>query len=117
VTTKSTDASSFRGTSARRAPRHPDASALELFARIVLAGSFAQAARELDVTRAAISRRVAAIEAEAGVPLFTRSTRALGLTEAGRRLSQRARAVLDAAARRAATCCPTRASSSVARCA
>ena len=101
MTTKLTPAATvptrFRGTTARRPLRQPDANSLELFARIVMAGSFAQAARELNVTRAAISRRVATIEAEIGVPLFTRSTRALGLTEAGRRLSQRARAVLDAA--------------------
>lgn len=80
-----------------------DANALELFARIVAAGSFAQAARELGQTRAAVSRRVASIEAQIGGRLFTRSTRALGLTESGRRLAHRARAVLDAAdtARRA----------------
>lgn len=75
----------------------PDANALELFARVAAAGSFAQAARELGLTRAAVSRRVAAIEAAVGQPLFARSTRALGLTEAGRRLAARARAVLEAA--------------------
>jgi DNA-binding transcriptional LysR family regulator len=80
-----------------------DANALELFARVVAAGSFAQAARELGLTRAAISRRVASIEALTGKPLFVRSTRALGLTESGRRLASRAKAVLEAAetARRA----------------
>jgi len=80
-----------------------DANALELVARIVGAGSFAQAARELGLTRAAVSRRVAHIEARLGAPLFARSTRALGLSEAGRRLAPRARAVLEAAdaARRA----------------
>ncbi len=75
-----------------------DANALELFARIVAAGSFAAAARELGQTRAAVSRRVAVIEAALGQPLFARSTRALGLTEAGRRLSVRARDVADATA-------------------
>jgi DNA-binding transcriptional LysR family regulator len=74
-----------------------DANALELFARIAAAGSFAQAARELRLTRAAVSRRVAHIEAQLGTPLFARTTRALGLTEAGRRLATRARAVLEAA--------------------
>ena len=74
-----------------------DANALELFARIAQAGSFAQAARELGLTRAAISRRIAAIEASVGLTLFARSTRSLGLTEAGRRLHARARAVRDAA--------------------
>jgi DNA-binding transcriptional LysR family regulator len=74
-----------------------DANALELFARIAQAGSFAQAGRELGLTRAAISRRIAAIETAVGVTLFARSTRSLGLTEAGRRLHARARAVRDAA--------------------
>jgi len=74
-----------------------DANALELFARIAQAGSFAQAARDLGLTRAAISRRIAAIESAVGLTLFARSTRSLGLTEAGRRLHARARAVRDAA--------------------
>ena len=74
-----------------------DANALELFARVVQAGSFAAAARKLGQTRAAVSRRIAAIEAQIGQPLLVRSTRSLALTEAGRRLGQRARAVLDAA--------------------
>ncbi len=73
-----------------------DANALELFARIVAAGSFAQAARGLGLTRAAVSRRIAGIEAALGQPLFARTTRALGLTEAGRRLATKARAVADA---------------------
>lgn len=81
----------------------PDANALELLARIVAAGSFAQAARELGLTRAAVSRRVASIEALAGTPLFVRSTRSLALSAAGRRLAARAKAVAEAAdaARRA----------------
>ena len=74
-----------------------DANALELFARVVQAGSFAAAAQRLGQTRAAVSRRIAAIEAQIGQPLLVRSTRSLVLTEAGRRLAQRARAVLDAA--------------------
>jgi DNA-binding transcriptional LysR family regulator len=74
-----------------------DANALELFARIASAGSFAQAARDLGLTRAAVSRRIAAIETAVGITLFARSTRSLGLTEAGRRLHARARAVRDAA--------------------
>ena len=50
-----------------------DANALELFARIAQAGSFAQAARDLGLTRAAISRRISAIEnAEPTCELFAR---------------------------------------------
>lgn len=81
----------------------PDANALELFARVAAAGSFAQAARELGLTRAAVSRRIEHIEQTVGGALFVRTTRVLALTAAGRRLAGRARAVLDAAeaARRA----------------
>ncbi|MEH0167934.1 LysR family transcriptional regulator [Roseateles microcysteis] len=74
-----------------------DANALELFARIAAAGSFAAAARELGLTRAAVSRRIAAIEEAVGLALFARSTRSLGLTEAGRRLHARAKLVREAA--------------------
>jgi DNA-binding transcriptional LysR family regulator len=77
-------------------PTELDANALELFARVVQAGSFAQAARRLGQTRAAVSRRIAAMEEQLGQPLLARTTRSLGLTEAGRRLAQRARAVLEA---------------------
>ncbi len=73
-----------------------DANALDLFARIVAAGSFARAARGLGLTRAAVSRRVAAIEAALGQPLFTRTTRALGLTAGGRALAAQARVVAEA---------------------
>lgn len=96
----STNASPPRGLGRRRqtvAEQALDANALELFARIAQAGSFAQAARDLGLTRAAISRRIAAIEKAVGLALFARSTRSLGLTEAGRRLHARARAVRDAA--------------------
>lgn len=74
-----------------------DANALELFARVVAAGSFSRAARQLGLTRAAISRRVAAMESLVGQPLLARTTRSLGLTEAGRALATRAQAVREAA--------------------
>lgn len=86
-----------RSTLDRSPPRGPDANALEYFARVAAAGSFAEAARRLGQTRAAVSRRIAQIEEQVGAPLFARSTRALGLSEAGRQLLLRARAVLDAA--------------------
>ncbi|MBH9554222.1 LysR family transcriptional regulator [Inhella gelatinilytica] len=74
-----------------------DANALELYARVVAAGSFAHAARQLGLTRAAVSRRVAAIEDRVGQALFARTTRSLGLTDAGRQLARRAQAVREAA--------------------
>lgn len=74
-----------------------DANALELFARVVAAGSFSRAAHQLGLTRAAISRRIAAMEAQVGQTLLARTTRSLGLTEAGRALAGRAQAVREAA--------------------
>lgn len=49
-------------------------------------GTFTRAARDLGVSQPAISRRVAALEAELGVQLFTRESRPLALTENGQRL-------------------------------
>lgn len=45
--------------------------------------SFTQAAKELFLTQSAISRQIAQMEMDLGVPLFTRHHRALALTEAG----------------------------------
>lgn len=49
--------------------------------------SFTKAAGELFLTQSAVSRQVAALEAELGVPLFRRRHRALDLTDDGRRLA------------------------------
>lgn len=73
-----------------------DANALELFARVCEAGSFAAAGRAMGLTRAAVSSRIAAIELQIGMPLFVRHSRALGLTETGRGLIAQAQAVLVA---------------------
>ena len=54
------------------------------------AGSFSAAARLYDLPPSTISRRVARLEAELGVRLFQRTTRALRLTEAGRAYSAHA---------------------------
>lgn len=47
-------------------------------------GSFAEAARHLSLTPAAVGKSVAKLEARLGVRLFQRSTRRLTLTEAGK---------------------------------
>lgn len=49
-------------------------------------GSFTRAARDLNVSQPAISRRVAALEADLGVTLFGRETKPLQLTPTGRML-------------------------------
>ncbi|CAG1006673.1 Glycine cleavage system transcriptional activator [Burkholderiales bacterium] len=48
--------------------------------------SFTRAGAELFLTQSAVSRQIAAIEEALGTPLFRRRTRALDLTDAGRRL-------------------------------
>lgn len=80
---------------AQRVGQPVDAGSLELFARVVAAGSLAAAAKTLGQTRAAVSRRLALIEARIGQPLLVRTTRSLALTETGRRLLAPAMAVLD----------------------
>ena len=49
--------------------------------------SFTKAADERFLTQSAISRQIAALEADLGVPLFRRRHRALDLTDDGRRLA------------------------------
>ncbi|CAG9183379.1 LysR family transcriptional regulator [Cupriavidus pampae] len=56
--------------------------------------SFAAAARRLDLSPAAITRAVAALEERLGVKLLARTTRSVRLTEAGRRYLDDARNIL-----------------------
>lgn len=58
---------------------------IECFVRSAEVGSFAEAARRLSLTPAAVGKSVAKLEAKLGVRLFQRSTRKLTLTEAGHR--------------------------------
>jgi len=60
-------------------------SSIECFVRSAEVGSFAEAARRLSLTPAAVGKSVAKLEAKLGVRLFQRSTRSLTLTEAGHR--------------------------------
>ncbi|POR52453.1 LysR family transcriptional regulator [Bosea psychrotolerans] len=68
---------------------------LSTFVDVVRAGSFSGAARRRAVTPSAIVRQIDTLEADLGVALLTRSTRALTLTDAGRRLHERALRLLD----------------------
>lgn len=56
--------------------------------------SFTRAAAELSLTQSSVSRQVAGLEDEIGLPLFTRRARALLLTPAGERLARSVRAAL-----------------------
>lgn len=56
----------------------------EFFILLCQTGSLAETARDMDVTPAAASKRLANIEKHAGCQLVTRSTRAMSLTPSGR---------------------------------
>jgi DNA-binding transcriptional LysR family regulator len=56
---------------------------MAVFARVVGAGSLSAAARELSVSTAVVSRRLAALESRLGVRLINRTTRSLHLTDEG----------------------------------
>jgi len=59
-------------------------SELEAFEAILQHGSFTAAAKQLQVTPGAITRRLNTLEARLGAKLLNRSTRRLSLTESGR---------------------------------
>jgi LysR family transcriptional activator of glutamate synthase operon len=56
--------------------------------------SFTRAASKVLVAQPALSQQIAKLEAELGVPLVDRTTRHVGMTEAGERLVEHARRVL-----------------------
>lgn len=68
---------------------------LAAFVDVVKAGSFSGAARRRAMTPSAIVRQIDTLEEDLGVALLIRSTRALTLTDAGRRLHERALRLLD----------------------
>jgi DNA-binding transcriptional LysR family regulator len=60
-----------------------DLNSLALFAKVVEAASFSEAARRLKRPISTLSRRIAELENQLGVRLLERSTRNLRLTELG----------------------------------
>ena len=66
------------------------------FVQTADAGSFAAAARALDISAAAVSKNVAALEQGLGVRLFNRTTRTLSLTGEGAAFLKQARLALEA---------------------
>lgn len=68
---------------------------LAVFVEVCRLGSFSAVARRRSVTHSSIVRQIDALEAGLGVPLLTRSTRALVPTSAGQLVLQRAQPVLD----------------------
>src|SRR6516225_4248628 len=68
---------------------------VEAFLSVAQHRSFRRAAADLGVTPSAISQAVRALEARVGLALFIRTTRSVGLTEAGERFLLRAKPAFD----------------------
>ncbi|HEY7845357.1 MAG TPA: LysR family transcriptional regulator [Bradyrhizobium sp.] len=68
---------------------------IEAFLSVAQHRSFRRAADELGVTPSAISQAVRALEARVGAALFIRTTRSVGLTEAGEKFLSRAKPAFE----------------------
>jgi DNA-binding transcriptional LysR family regulator len=66
-----------------------DLSDLEIFARVVSAGSLSAAGRELELSPAVVSKRLRRLEDRLGTRLLQRTTRQIALTEAGQGFFER----------------------------
>ena len=71
--------------------------AMEAFVRVVDAGSFSGAAKQLHVGQPAVSKTIAQLEDRLGVRLLLRSTHRLTPTEAGRTFYERAKRSIEEA--------------------
>ncbi len=71
-------------------------SSLRLFIRVARRGSFSAGGRELNIPQPTVSRTIATLEREMGAALFTRTTRAVTLTEAGADFLARIEPILGA---------------------
>lgn len=71
-----------------------DLQSMSVFVQVVEARSFTAAARALDTTTSAVSKRVARLEERLGVRLLERTTRALAPTEAGLAFHERCARIL-----------------------
>jgi len=68
---------------------------LILFAHVIEAGSFSQAAERTGLPKSTLSRRITQLENQLGERLLTRSTRKLAITDFGERILEHARRLLD----------------------
>src|SRR6266513_3536626 len=75
--------------------RHGALDGVEAFLSVAQHRSFRRAAAELGVTPSAINQAVRALETRVGAVLFMRTTRSVGLTEAGERFLSRAKPAFE----------------------
>ncbi|MCZ4103301.1 LysR family transcriptional regulator [Streptomyces sp. So13.3] len=80
-----------------------DLEAVRTFAAIAEAGQFQKAAADLSITQQAVSKRIAVLERDLGVRLFTRTPRGVELTIDGQAFLPHARDLLRAAERAVAS--------------
>ena len=85
-----------------------DLDAVRTFVAAADAGQFSEAATDLSITQHAVSKRIAALEKDLGVPLFTRTARGAQLTIDGQAFLPHARGLLQAEERAAASVRPGR---------
>src|SRR5690349_11151304 len=75
--------------------RHGALDGVETFLCVARHRSFRRAAAELGVTPSAVSQTIRALEARVGAALLIRTTRSVGLTEAGEKFLSRARPAFE----------------------
>jgi DNA-binding transcriptional LysR family regulator len=75
--------------------RHSAVDGVEAFLAVARHRNFRRAAAELGVTPSAISQTVRVLEARIGAALFIRTTRSVGLSEAGERFLSRAKPAFE----------------------
>src|SRR5438309_3949047 len=75
--------------------RHGALDGVEAFLSVAEHRSFRRAAAELGVTPSAVSQAVRVLEARVGAALFIRTTRSVGLSEAGERFLLRAKPAFE----------------------
>jgi DNA-binding transcriptional LysR family regulator len=80
-----------------------DLEAVRTFVSVAEAGQFQKAAADLSITQQAVSKRIAALERDLGVRLFTRTPRGAELTIDGQAFLAHARELLRAAERAVAS--------------
>jgi LysR family transcriptional regulator, transcriptional activator for dmlA len=81
-------------TGVSRMPHSAASQEMQFFSVLMRCGSLAAAARELQVSPPAVSKRLAALEARLGVTLLNRTTRRLALTHEGETYLASARRIL-----------------------
>lgn len=72
-----------------------DAKALRMFIAVVRCGSIRSAAEHLGVAASVVSRQIADTEKNVGLPLFDRTSRGVGLTDAGGLVLEHAQRVIE----------------------